>query len=179
MPETTGSQIYPSLPENIHNNFKAENGTGHGMADFQHASGKFNSQTSPELQSRYPPIDDHPITEKKDYKYFWKRVLKDLTNKELIPVKILFFFKFASKCEKVALIKIKIILNCVHSHSYDVILVAPALFVLYPFLALHMQSLGLNEQEIGVIHAFVPLVAILGPPISGVIADKIGNFKVI
>lgn len=35
--------------------------------------------------------------EKKDYKYFWKRVLKDLTNKNLIPVKILFFFKYASK----------------------------------------------------------------------------------
>lgn len=49
------------------------------------------------------PIGLHDIQgdtisgEKKDYKYFWKRVLKDLTNKNLIPVKILFFFKYASK----------------------------------------------------------------------------------
>lgn len=53
-----------------------------------------------------------------------------------------------------------------------------ALFVLYPFLTLHMDALGLDEWEIGVNQASVPIVAILGPPISGVIADKIGNFKV-
>lgn len=41
-----------------------------------------------------------------------------------------------------------------------------------------MDSLGLDEWEIGVNQASVPIVAILGPPISGVIADKIGNFKV-
>jgi hypothetical protein len=36
-------------------------------------------------------------TRKKDWKYFWRRVRDDLTNKNLIPVKILFFFKYGSK----------------------------------------------------------------------------------
>lgn len=37
------------------------------------------------------------ITEKKDWNYFWRRVISDITNKDLIPVKILFFFQYASK----------------------------------------------------------------------------------
>ncbi|ODN01877.1 Major facilitator superfamily domain-containing protein 6-B [Orchesella cincta] len=53
------------------------------------------------------------------------------------------------------------------------------LFVLYPFLTLHMDALGLDEWEIGINQATAPIVAILGPPVAGLIADKIGNFKVV
>jgi hypothetical protein len=41
-----------------------------------------------------------------------------------------------------------------------------------------MDSLGLDEWEIGVNQATAPVVAILGPPFAGLVADKVGNFKV-
>ncbi|CAG7728392.1 unnamed protein product [Allacma fusca] len=86
---------------------------------------------------------------KKGWDSFWKRTLADMTNKNLLPIKTLFFFKAAT------------------------------LFVLYPFLTLHIKSLGLDAAEAGINSAFIPVVAILGPPVAGIIADKIGNFKVL
>jgi hypothetical protein len=108
------------------------------------------------------------ISEKKDWKYFWNRVIKDVTNRDLAPVKILFFFKYASK-------------SCLQPKKYKNFnkLIFTALFVLYPFLTLHMAELGLDEYEIGINQATAPLIAILGPPFVGIIADKIGNFKVL
>lgn len=49
---------------------------------------------------------------------------------------------------------------------------------LYPYLAVHLQSLGFGADKAGVLLAITPLVAIMGPPISGAFADKLGNFKV-
>lgn len=49
---------------------------------------------------------------------------------------------------------------------------------LYPYLAVHMQSLGFGADKAGVLLAITPLVAIMGPPVAGAIADKLGNFKV-
>lgn len=42
-----------------------------------------------------------------------------------------------------------------------------------------MRELGINIEEAAIMSAVTPVVAIIMPPIAGVIADKIGNFKVI
>ncbi len=45
-------------------------------------------------------------------------------------------------------------------------------------MTLHMRSLGITVEEIGIIYGIVPFAAILAPSAMGMIADKIGNFKV-
>ncbi|CAG0920744.1 unnamed protein product [Notodromas monacha] len=46
-----------------------------------------------------------------------------------------------------------------------------------PFLTIHMKSLGFNVQETAFINFVLPFLCLLGPPIAGVIADKIGRYK--
>lgn len=53
-----------------------------------------------------------------------------------------------------------------------------AVFVLYPYLTIHMRELGINVEETAIMSALTPCVAILMPPVAGMIADRIGNFKV-
>ncbi|XP_042231696.1 major facilitator superfamily domain-containing protein 6-like isoform X2 [Homarus americanus] len=50
---------------------------------------------------------------------------------------------------------------------------------LFAYLTLHMQQLGITIKEIGTIYTFLPITSILGPPISGILADKFGNFKLV
>lgn len=50
--------------------------------------------------------------------------------------------------------------------------------MLYPYLTIHMRELGINVEETAIMSAVIPVVAIIMPPIAGMIADKIGNFKV-
>jgi MFS family permease len=59
----------------------------------------------------------------------------------------------------------------------DYIYVA-ALFVLYPYLTIHMRELGINVEETAIMSAVIPVVAIVMPPIAGMVADRIGNFRV-
>lgn len=54
-----------------------------------------------------------------------------------------------------------------------------AIFIVYPYLTIHMRELGINVEETAIMSAITPVVSILMPPIAGLIADKIGNFKVI
>ncbi|XP_023326717.1 uncharacterized protein LOC111700130 [Eurytemora carolleeae] len=51
--------------------------------------------------------------------------------------------------------------------------------VLYPYLNLHMKSLGLSIQETAIINAVIPVLFIFTPPIAGFLADKIGNFRIL
>lgn len=53
-----------------------------------------------------------------------------------------------------------------------------AILVLYPYLTIHMRELGISVEETAVMSAVSPVVSILMPPLAGMIADKIGNFKV-
>lgn len=53
-----------------------------------------------------------------------------------------------------------------------------AILVLYPYLTIHMRELGINVEETAIMSAVTPVVAILMPPLAGMIADKIGNFRV-
>ena len=45
-------------------------------------------------------------------------------------------------------------------------------------MAIHMKSLGITVTETAVIYGIYPIFSILAPCIVGVIADKLGNFKV-
>uniref|UniRef100_A0A8D8T4W9 Major facilitator superfamily domain-containing protein 6 n=1 Tax=Cacopsylla melanoneura TaxID=428564 RepID=A0A8D8T4W9_9HEMI len=85
----------------------------------------------------------------KFFKTFFGRITSDFRQKELLTLKLLFF---------------------VH---------ASTLYVLYPYLTIHMRELGINVEETAIMSAVTPCVAIIMPPIAGIIADKIGNFKVL
>ncbi|KAK8387571.1 hypothetical protein O3P69_018247 [Scylla paramamosain] len=81
----------------------------------------------------------------------WEKLLRDikvnLLSSDLMPLKFLFFMLYAANT------------------------------TLYPYLAVHMQALGFGADKAGVLLAITPLVAIMGPPVAGAIADKLGNFK--
>ena len=49
---------------------------------------------------------------------------------------------------------------------------------MYPFLTIHARSLGIQESELGTVFGILSVSGIIMPTISGLIADKIGNFKV-
>jgi MFS family permease len=51
--------------------------------------------------------------------------------------------------------------------------------VLGPFVAIHMKSLGISVEETGIIYGIASVVSVLTPVGLGLIADKLGNFKVI
>ncbi|XP_068213541.1 LOW QUALITY PROTEIN: major facilitator superfamily domain-containing protein 6-A-like [Palaemon carinicauda] len=76
-----------------------------------------------------------------------QRFWKDFTEKKFIPVKVLFFTIYGAS------------------------------MAMFPFLTLQARSLGINERELGIVYAFNPVIAILGPPLTGMVADRIGNFK--
>ncbi|XP_063588956.1 major facilitator superfamily domain-containing protein 6-like [Penaeus indicus] len=81
----------------------------------------------------------------------WKTKLKEgLTwRKELIPIKVIYFLFMGGATG------------------------------FLPYLTLHMQTLGITVKEIAVIYAFLPIASLLGPPISGIIADKFGKYKIV
>jgi len=53
-----------------------------------------------------------------------------------------------------------------------------SLVVLYPYLVIHMRSLGLSVEEVALVNGVIPVADIVGPPLAGFVADKIGNFRV-
>lgn len=53
-----------------------------------------------------------------------------------------------------------------------------ALYVLYPYLTIHMRELGINVEETAIMSAITPVIAMVMPPMAGMVADRVGNFKV-
>ena len=41
-----------------------------------------------------------------------------------------------------------------------------------------MRELGINVQETALMSAVTPLAVIIMPPLAGLVADRIGNFRV-
>jgi hypothetical protein len=76
-------------------------------------------------------------------------VFQDFRMKHLVWIKLIFFFQSAS------------------------------MTVLYPYLNLHMKSLGLSIQEVAIINAVIPILFIFTPPLAGFLAEKIGNFRIL
>ncbi|KAK2714784.1 major facilitator superfamily domain-containing protein 6-A-like [Artemia franciscana] len=54
-----------------------------------------------------------------------------------------------------------------------------AMYALLPYLTIHMVEVGLSIEEIGLIYAVLPFASFAGPPIAGMIADYIGNYKLV
>ncbi|XP_055331682.1 major facilitator superfamily domain-containing protein 6-like isoform X2 [Paramacrobiotus metropolitanus] len=50
---------------------------------------------------------------------------------------------------------------------------------LYPYLTIHMKSLGLTITETAIVYALLPILCFAGPAIAGAVADKLGYYKVI
>ena len=51
------------------------------------------------------------------------------------------------------------------------------LVVLYPYLSLHMIELGLSMEQVTYINLLLAMVEVITPIITGLVADKIGNFR--
>ncbi len=77
-----------------------------------------------------------------------KWVLRDFALRHLVWIKLVFLFQSAS------------------------------MTVLYPYLNLHMKSLGISVREAALINAVVPVLFIFTPPLAGFLADRLGNFRV-
>ena len=78
-----------------------------------------------------------------------KWVFNDFRMRHLVWIKFIFFFQSAS------------------------------MTVLYPYLNLHMKSLGLEVSEVAVINAIIPILFIFTPPLAGFMAQKSGNFRIL
>ena len=79
--------------------------------------------------------------------YFFSWFWNDLSKTHLLWIKLIFFFQSGS------------------------------LVVLYPYLVIHMRSLGLSVEEVALVNGVIPVADIVGPPMAGFLADKIGNFR--
>nr|XP_033331623.1 uncharacterized protein LOC117223459 [Megalopta genalis] len=82
-------------------------------------------------------------------KSFFRRIIKDFRHKELLPLKMIFFVQ------------------------------ASTLYVLYPYLTIHMRELGINVEETAIMSAITPVIAMVMPPLAGMFADRLGNFKIL
>ena len=152
-----------------------------------------------EMEGKTGAVEDGQEQEVK--KKGWALIVHDFKQKQLIPIKLLSFIVLASKYISIfnsffSCLRVGRELN---DHcSTDVIsglsthrlltqfLFAPlflsflfkGLGVLLPYMTIHMKSLGITVEETAIIYGVVPLFAILAPSTMGMIADKLGNFKV-
>ncbi|TRY63123.1 hypothetical protein TCAL_04004 [Tigriopus californicus] len=78
----------------------------------------------------------------------WQWFVNDLTNVKLVWVKLIFFLQSAG------------------------------LVVLFPYLSIHMKSMGFSLEDTAWVTSAMPIADILAPPLAGIIADKMGNFRV-
>ncbi|XP_045105276.1 major facilitator superfamily domain-containing protein 6-A-like isoform X2 [Portunus trituberculatus] len=79
---------------------------------------------------------------------WWQRTWDDLRKKEFIVLKLLFFILYGAS-------------SC-----------------MLPFLPTHARVLGITETELGVMYAASAFITLAGPPLTGMLADRLGNFKV-
>ncbi|XP_076041032.1 major facilitator superfamily domain-containing protein 6-like [Oratosquilla oratoria] len=74
---------------------------------------------------------------------------EDLINPTFLPLKLIFFLFFGGA------------------------------MTLWPFMTIFMRSMGISAEEIGLIYSVTPILGLLVPPFAGMLADRIGNFKVL
>lgn len=48
---------------------------------------------------------------------------------------------------------------------------------LLPYMTIHMKQLGITVKETAVVYTLLPVSQIVGPPIAGFVADKLGRYK--
>ncbi|CAL8071546.1 unnamed protein product [Orchesella dallaii] len=52
-----------------------------------------------------------------------------------------------------------------------------AMAAILPYLTIQMKDIGISLSEIAIIYAVLPFTAFLGPPIMGIMADQLGQYK--
>lgn len=67
---------------------------------------------------------------------------------------------------------------CAFLMTNSLFLSSTGMMALFPFLTIQARSLGITESELGIVYGFLPVTALFGPPLAGMLADRIGNFKV-
>ncbi|CAG2102740.1 unnamed protein product [Medioppia subpectinata] len=70
-------------------------------------------------------------------------------NKQLFPLKLILFFWFGAAA------------------------------CLLPYMTIHMRQLGITVEETAIVYTVLPITQVIGPPIAGFIADKLGNYKIV
>ena len=104
-------------------------------------------------------------------------LIYDMKQKKLIPIKLLFFVVISSKfCFILYILPFHRSMHsalATHCGCYVI-----GIGVLLPFMTIHMKSLGISVSETAVIYGVFPPFAILAPSTMGMVADKLGNFKV-
>ncbi len=95
-----------------------------------------------------------------------KWVADDCRKGHLMWVKVIFLFQV--KLSSLARNSPMKIMRCFQSAS---------LVTLYPYLTVHMRSLGFDLEDAAVVNTAVPIADIVAPPLAGMIADKLGNFR--
>ncbi|XP_067141782.1 major facilitator superfamily domain-containing protein 6-like [Centruroides vittatus] len=48
---------------------------------------------------------------------------------------------------------------------------------LIPYMTIHMKDLGISVEETSYIYTFLPFTQIMGSPLAGAVADKLGQYK--
>lgn len=46
-------------------------------------------------------------------------------------------------------------------------------------MTIHMRQLGITVEETAFVYTVLPASQIIGPPIAGFIADRLGNYKIV
>ncbi|XP_076055133.1 uncharacterized protein LOC143033512 [Oratosquilla oratoria] len=78
---------------------------------------------------------------------FFTRIKADFARKSFLPLKFLYFLLFGGQ------------------------------MTINPFMSLYMRSIGILQEEMAYIYSFTPVLGVLVPPLCGMIADRVGNFK--
>jgi fucose permease len=126
-----------------------------------------NSETSQKLDTE----DQNEIEKKKG----WALLIYDLKQRKLIPIKILSLIVYSSK----SIYKVSDDLTKqFFKKIVGLIKITTGYGVLFPYIAIHMKSLGISVKETGVIYSVCALLGVFIPICVGIVADKLGNFKV-
>merc|ERR1712088_1045664 len=113
-------------------------------------SKKIDVQTNENRNTEQPTENNETVLIKKvieKVKCGLRFLWEDLTKTHLLWVKIIFFLQSAS------------------------------LVTLYPYLTLHLKSLGYTIEDASLVNSVIPVADIFGPPLAGFLADKLGNFR--
>ncbi|KAF2352532.1 Major facilitator superfamily associated domain [Trinorchestia longiramus] len=77
------------------------------------------------------------------------------------------------------LISLKIFAFFFYGGMYSVLPHCAGMYSVLPYFTMHMRQVGLTIKEMAIIYSVLPVPAILGPIVSGIIADRTAKFKVV
>jgi len=153
--ESSDEKQYDSLDKEEETLLKKSSKRRDGLVYFENNNDEKEEDKTNISETEKKPLKKNTLEKKPSLKkspsrsqILVRQITKELKpNKDLLPLKVVCFFVFGG------------------------------LYSVTPFFTLHMQQLGISVEEIAVITSLLPLAAIFGPLISGLIADYTSNFK--